>query len=179
MSKHISKKKNKTKNSPCTRPGQNCWFSWLRSSQKHIIRREFLAKSNRGFPPWPHDGARTSLTVSSGAGVEGEAGSPREGAPVQGMESLTGLREPVSGPHWLYGGHCGSFRGASLALLILWPSATPSKGPGERFCFNSVILSCALGNYETKIKTPWNFAIGEGCHLLPKWGLTGDIWKRR
>lgn len=63
---------------------KDCWFSWLRSSQKH--------KSNREFPAWPHDGAQTSLTAQV-LGESEERGSCREGTPVQGAENLTDLRE--------------------------------------------------------------------------------------
>lgn len=69
---------------------KDCWFSWLRSSQKH--------KSNREFPVWPHDGAQTPLTAQV-LRESKECGSRREGTPVQGAESLTDLRELVSGPH--------------------------------------------------------------------------------
>ena len=111
-------------------------------------------------------------------GESEEHGSSGEGTPVQGMENLTDLRELISGPHWCVVGTVGTFQELVLSCSFYGSPCAPTKGPGRgsKVC---VALSCTLGNYKTEIKTPWSFAVGEGCHLLPEGGLTADIWKGR
>lgn len=88
MSKHIVLKKGKQSMHARDLDGKDCWFSWLRSSQKHKSNRSFLHGHMMAHKP-PHSaGAGESRSVAAA----GRGHLFRSGEPDR-------LEGAVSGPH--------------------------------------------------------------------------------